>query len=245
MKRALILLLALLLLLPLILTAAQTNAPAYSDALSAEKKAIAAMYDQYGFTPETLGLFTISTHAAGDTACVHFYSEFLPFSRVGQYTALIDGKSLTLTWTHDDKDAALYQSGAVDAPYWGIRQLEAYLAADDRAAWQKDYLAPGEQYVYLPSSLWLDWELERLPEGRAIRPSKEVYAAAEAAISDVYGLAAADVSALEHDHDIALTPDGYRYHSLTYAGQDLCFNVLIDAENEQIIDITLSSGGVG
>lgn len=245
MKRILILLLALVLILLIAFSTTRTDAPAYSATLSAEKKAIAAMYDQYGFTPETLGLFTVSTHTADKTACVHFYSELLPFSRVGQYTALIDGRNVTLTWTHDDKDTALYQSGAADAPYWGVRQLEAYLASDDRVAWSKDYHAPGEQDVYLPVSLWLDWELERLPEGKAVRPSKDVYAAAEAAIMDVYGLTAEDISSLEHDHDIAFTPDGYRYHNLTYSGQDLCFHVLIDTENKQIIDIALSSGGVG
>lgn len=245
MKRTLILLLALLLILLLLFSTARTDAPAYSATLSAEKLAISAMYDQYGFTPETLGLFTISTHAAKDVACVHFYSELLPFSRVGQYTALIDGHNVTLTWTHDNKDAALYQSGDADAPYWGIRQLEAYLASDDRAAWIKDYHALGEQDVYLPASLWLDWELERLPEGQAIRPSKDVYAAAEAAIMDVYRLSAEEISALEHGHDIAFTPDGHRYHSLTYSGQDLCFHVLIDSQTEQIIDIALESGGIG
>lgn len=245
MKRILILLLSLLLILLIVFSTARTDAPAYSAALSAEKKAIAAMYDQYGFTPETLGLFTISTHTAGDTACVHFYSELLPFSRVGQYTALISGKNVTLSWTHDDKDAALYQSGDADAPYWSVKQLEAYLASDDRAAWSKDYHAPGEQDVYLPASLWLDWELERLPEGKAVRPSKDVYAAAEAAIMDVYGLTAEDISVLEHDHDVALTPDGQRYRSLTYSGQDLCFHVLIDEASEQIIDIALESGGIG
>lgn len=246
MKRPLILLLALLLILPLLFSAAQTDAPAYSAALTAEKKAIAAMYDQYGFTPETLGLFTISTHTAEDVACVHFYSELLPFSRVGQYTALIDDQNVALSWTHDNKDAALYQSGAADAPYWGIKQLEAYLAADDRAAWSKDYHALGEQDVYLPASIWLDWNLERLPEERTIRPSKVVYAAAEAAIMDVYALSPEEFAALDHpDYDTALSPDGHRYHSLTYSGQDICFHVLIDANTEQIIDIALETGGIG
>lgn len=246
MKRPLILLLVLLLILPLLFSAAQTDAPAYSAELTAEKKAIAAMYDQYGFTPETLGLFTMSTHTAGDTACVHFYTELLPFSRVGQYTALINGQHVTLSWTHDNKDAALYQSGAADAPYWGVKQLEAYLASEDRSVWSNAYLAPGEQFVYLPASLWLDWNLERLPEEQTIRPSKVIYAAAEAAVMDVYALSPEEFAALNHpDYGTALTPDGHRYHSITYPGYDMYFHVLIDAETEQIIDISLETGGIG
>ena len=244
MKRLLTLLLSLLLICP----AALAEEPDYSPALAAKKLAIAAMYDKYNFTPETLGVFTVAAETAGDVACVHFYCEFLPYSRVGQYTALIDGAQVNLTWSYDNADPAPLAVYNADTPFWGPRQIEVYLTVDTgkRHTWLKPYYESWEQDVYLPASTWLDMSLERLPDEQTMRPPQAVFTAAQNAIIDVFRLTDAEFARLNYtSRSTYIDADGKEYYTFTYSELNLCFQVLMDAETNQVIDVTLSSGGNG
>lgn len=91
--------LALLLTAILMMTSASglAESPRYSAVLQAEKLAIAAMYVQYGFTVETLGVFTMTSTQEDNGFHVSFQSEVLPYDRVGRYDAKVAGNKANLT----------------------------------------------------------------------------------------------------------------------------------------------------
>ncbi|MBR2168892.1 MAG: hypothetical protein IJ952_00740, partial [Alistipes sp.] len=65
-----------------------------------------------------------------------FQSAFLPASRVGEYTAIVKGEDVTLTWTHDGTNID-HSAGDPDCAVWGQSQIKAYLAVDS-----------GERYLW-------------------------------------------------------------------------------------------------
>lgn len=250
MKQMLTRLLALIASLLMLTAWAGAESPKYTPEVEAQRLAVAAMQDKYGFTLETLGLFNPQITVAEGMACVHFRCGFLPHSRVGEYTVLISGSKLSIGWTYDDVDPALYQSGDPQAPCWGVKQLEAYLAVDSgaRAEWLKPFYELGEQDVHVPASMWDDLGLTRLPEEEQKRAPVAVRAAAEEAIMDVLGLSSSwfDARLAPGDSDALVSAEGRMYYTLRYpGGRDVCVHVLVDAETCQIMSITPSSGGNG
>lgn len=249
MKRKLLMLLALTVMMAMCATTALAELH-YTPEVKAQRLAIAAMQDKYGFTLQTLGLFNPQITVAEEMSCVHFRCGFLPYSRVGEYTVLINGNRLSISWTYDDVDPALYQSGDPQAPCWGVKQLEAYLAVDSgaRAEWLQPFYALGEQDVHVPASMWDTLNLTRLPEEEQKRAPVSVRAAAEDAILDVFGLSTDwfDARLSPDDSDALISPTGRLYYTLLYSGgSDFGIHVLVDAETCEIMSITPSSGGNG
>ncbi len=247
MKRMLKMLLALFSALMLLSSAALAETPAYGPELAAERLAIPAMYDKYAFTPKILGLFTITTTVEGKSARVRFTPTFLPLSRVGEYEVDVNDSKVEAHWTHDDKDAALWASGEPECPYWGVKQLRAYLDSEDRRKWHGDFNADTDD----PSSVLsvydkLDFTVSAQEPGDL--PARQAYQLARDAIMDVYCMSAEEVGALENMYDMdhyLLCSNGQRLLELTISSYDLCFHVLIDAQTHEVCWILLYSGGNG
>ena len=65
----------LCLLLP---AAALAETPAYAPAVRAQRLAIHAMYGKYGFTPETLGVFSVTAEEQNGAWRIVFLTDMLP-----------------------------------------------------------------------------------------------------------------------------------------------------------------------
>lgn len=214
----------------------------YSPAASAKKLATQTMYDTYGFDRNTLGLFHGVVTEDGVRYCPDSY---LPVERIGEYLVTIDGETAKATWSHDDKDVALWQSGDPNAPVWGVKQLAAYLATDprERGEWLKPYLTtatampmatPAAEVVYDTQSKTGDL------------PLAQVMAYADAALMDVYGMTESEVAGIDHDVDARIiVENGQRIWNITYGDADSMYYIKLDAATGEIIDIGMSTGGNG
>ncbi|MGN0754041.1 MAG: hypothetical protein ACI4ME_06230 [Aristaeellaceae bacterium] len=242
MKHLLKALLALCAAGMLLCSAAMAEAPACSPELTAAKTAIGALYDQYGFTAEMLGMFTMTVAAEEEATRVHLISTLLPLGRVGEYEVTIRGDQAEAKWTHDDKDESLWASGALDCPYWGAKQLQTCLD-------KTDYIfgSDGDIPENVPN-LYDSLDFTAVPPEKDELPSEERYALARAALADVYGLSEETMSSLESlygEERILICGDGRRLLEVTIAGRDLCCHVLFDTDTGEVFWIQLSSGGNG
>lgn len=245
MKRILTLMLTLMLLA----SSALADAPSYSPALTAQKLAIHAMYEKYGFSAETLGVFYILTTEQDGTYTMHFRSAFLPASRVGEYTAVVKGKDVTLSWSHDGTDID-HTSGDPECAVWGPSQIETYLAVDsgERYLWTAPYFANDSDLFPEPhTSIWLELELSKVPKKASDLSIQEARTIADAALMDVYGLTAEAVAGLDHsvNAETVASNDGRRFIDLTFSNPDMCFHILINADTHDVFHIVCWSGGNG
>lgn len=253
MKRKLTLTLAIA--LALVLTASVALAAVvlnYSPEASAKKLATQAMYVTYGFDRSCLGLFKVDAEQTDEGVHVHYEAcDFLPGDRVGEYDVLVADGQASITWTHDDKDAALWQSGDMDAPCWGVKQLQAYLAVDplERGGWLDPWMTTATATV-LPAAtpdpaLVTEWAPEDRIESDLTLAQAQAYA--DAALADMYGMTEAEVAGLDHDVQagIVVGADGQRRWSITYSDAEGMYSVLMDASTGEIIDVDMSTGGLG
>lgn len=224
----------------------------YSPAASAKKLATQAMYETYGFDRHTLGLFKSEVVEEEDCVHVWFRSDtYLPVERIGEYDVhIVDGKA-EVRWTHDDKEAALWQSGDPESPVWGRKQLQAYLATDPRVRgeWLKPYLATKEPATALPMATPAVPADESEPDTQQQTgdlPLAQAQAYADAALADVFGMTEAEVAGLDHDVDARISEkDGRRVWDLTYGDAEGMYYIQLDAATGEIIDIGMSTGGNG
>ncbi len=238
---------SLLLTLMMLCGAALADAPAYSPALAAEKLAIHAMYEQYDFTLETLGVFSIISAEKDGAWYVSFQTILLPYSRVGQYDAVVKGDDVTLTWTHDGTDVD-HTTGDPECAVWCPAQIETYLATHytERHIWIRPYFKVDRDHHNVYDEIWGTMGLTRIPEDDEKPVPDDLRAAANAAVMDVYGMTEEQFAYFERaDRDMAIAPDGRTYFWLTYPGMDMFINVLVDAETNEVISIDLYSGGNG
>ena len=253
MKRLFPLILALLLLT---CTLASAQTPAYSPEMTAMKLAVAALNNSYGLTRSSLGLFTVDIIAEGDGHQVIFRpASYLPVERIGAYTVRVTDSTAKPSWTHDAQDAALWQSGSLDSPAWGEKQLQACLNSFD-TAWLKPYLADGPEPAW-PAAYLDHFEFTRMPsEADTLPPTLNLEDAltcsqalklADAALMDVFSMSEEEVSALDHGLDAYYLrfADGRVMWDLNIADSQCGFIILVDAVSGEIFDLTLFTGGNG
>ena len=214
----------------------------YSPAANAKKLATQAMYDTYGFDRQTLGLF----HSVVTEDGVRYSPDsYLPVERIGEYLVVIDGETATVTWSHDDKDAALWQSGDPNASVWGVKQLAAYLATDplERGDWLKSYLAT---VTVMPMATPAAEVVSEIQSKAGDLPLAQAMAFADAALMDVYGMTEREVAAIDHDvYAYVIVENDRRVWDITYGDAESMYYIKLDAATGEIIDIGMSTGGNG
>lgn len=217
----------------------------YSPAANDKKLATQAMYDTYGFDRGTLGLL----HGVVTEEGVRYYPDsYLPVERIGEYLVKIDGEVATATWSHDNKDAALWQSGDPAAPVWSVKQLAAYLAVDpgERGDWLAAYTTatlPVPAVTPVPASMA---GVNTVNQNQNDLPLAQAMAYADAALMDVYGMTEGEVAAIDHDVDArVIVEDDRRIWSLTYGDGEGMYYIKLDAATGEILDIGMSTGGNG
>ena len=93
------------------------------------EKARAALQQAYGLTGEMLALFSTRQNVQNETTIFYTIdSEFVNAEKTGEYTVSVDARgNAAATWSHDDTDKALWETGDLNAPVWGAPQLQAVL----------------------------------------------------------------------------------------------------------------------
>lgn len=240
--------LALMLTLMLLCTAALADAPSYSPEVTALKTAYAALREKYGFTLTTSGVFYPEVTITDSEARVVFRPcTFLPIDRLGEYTAVITGDSVTLTWSHDAQSANL--TANPDCPIWGQAQLQTYFdqGVITRDAWAEKYISPSQEPQDAPDiydGLDADWLLP--VESRDI-PREQLYQTARSALEDIYAMSPAEIDAMyiEANNSFLQCSDGREYWLVRSGDVNYFFTLLIDKATGELFRISLFSGGLG
>lgn len=219
----------------------------YSPEMKNQKLAMEALHEKYGLTRTSLGLFTVEYTEDGQGVHVWYrVNAYLPTERIGNYHVLIMEDQAEATWTHDDKDHALWESGDPGSPYWGEKQLQAYLHAENPGEWLRPYLAAEEANFDLPNFYdSLNFVVVEQQEGDMA--FREAQALADTALMDFYGMTEEEVAGYDHfiDPRILRCANGQRLWDITIADAESCFRVLVDAQTGEIVHIMMTTGGNG
>lgn len=249
MKRLLMMTMVFAVALMMLFATALADTPAYSPQVEAQKLAVAAMYEKYGFTAHTIGVFTPIITVGDNETRVLFHSYFLPSSRLGEYEAVIRGGEVTLAWNHDGKDLSAWQPGDPECPCWGPEQILAYEAQGIgvRDNWIKAYYAEGEAAQAEPTSIWKEMGLKPAPEVEGDLSCDEARQIARAAMMDVCGLTEAEVEDIYAGCETAimLAEDGRRFREVRFADMFKGFSLLVNAQTGEVFHIELFAGGNG
>lgn len=249
MTKLLTLLLALMLAAP----AALAEEIAFSPAAEALRKGYNALADKYGHTHETLGLFQPHIIFHGEAALIRYTvgDGNVAESLAGVYVVLVTGDDVQAFWSHDGVDAALWQSGDLNSPAWGVKQLTAYL--DESPMTRVDFCEPYAQAQ--AAAINQEYAADALEAvNRDNRASAEAAAAqARVALQLMYGLSSEVAQRLAWYKDMSNLCHYRDGHSTWFLMlQDnadvldpISYYVTLDADTHQVIRITHSSGGIG
>lgn len=231
------------------LPALAEDAPAFSYDVLLMQTANNALMGRYGLTSPCFGLFDTEITHYGDAAIVRYIPRSRPHpSLTGEYVVLITHEDVHALWTHDDVDPSLWQSGDLNSPAWGVKQLTAYLheSSFTREDFDAPYI-PQEQPAYFAQGGWvklypngeLTEEEIALPDGLA-----------RAALRAMYGLTEKETDEMRIT-EIAQVQyaDGHSEWDVNYyhgaAPDESNYNVMIDGETHMILDVRIVNGGIG
>lgn len=171
------------------------------------EKARAALQQAYGLTGEMLALFSTRQNVQNETTVFYTIdSEFVNAEKTGEYTVSVDARgNAAATWSHDDTDKALWETGDLNAPVWGAPQLQAVL---DRHAYYRAWQAQNEspyitsypiaeqlrRYAELDAAIA---PIQMLHDGRTLSPTADDLSEAAALTLAKASLAAQGVEAGE------------------------------------------------
>lgn len=217
------------------------------------KEANDTLMSHYSLTLAALGLFTAEVGDCGDTAIVTYRSTgAVPEALTGTYYVLLTDDGAKAMWTHDKADPALWQSGDLTSPAWGMPQLEAYLKVSsyERQASFSPYFpaeAPDNLYAFLDAGgLYTEVNSSNRDEAYAARDR------ARQAVQVMYSLTEEEAASL-HIYTDGIRhvryPDGHGEWEVSIAtGQlpeEVGFFVTLEESSYRILTISISSGGVG
>ena len=251
MKRIIPLILALL---QIFSCTALAEEPVFSPEVEALYKANAALMDKYGHTHATLGLFAPKVHLYGETALVTYAINDGNVSAqlAGEYFVLNTEDIAHAFWSHDDADAALWQSGDLNSPAWGVKQLTAYL--DESPMTRFDFCEPYAS-AHHPSALNSEYAAAPIePVSKDNRAAAEQAAAqARIALQRMYGLSDEIAARLDWYADMSYAihyRDGHSEWFLMLQDNadvldPISYTVTLDAKTHQVMKIRHASGGVG
>ncbi len=117
----------LAILLTLLIGTALALGLRYTAGYSARKAADAALVKTYGFEQETIGLFWVREKPQ-ENGILFTYTPHMTPQKSGEYQVLLgkDGKAAA-TWSLDGQDPKQYESGSLEDPIWGAKQMNTYL----------------------------------------------------------------------------------------------------------------------
>ena len=237
---------------------------AQADALSRARQALSA---EYGLTPETMGLFGFELAQNDDAWMATFTPTGLHPQPLGEYrVTLAPGKQPETTWTYDDVDPEVWQSGSLDSPVWGQPQLLKALrdrdaAIDALSRMDPDWLSQGSfapqqappvvESFQEGESVWFGQIIRKAEPGPEDMSLEEATAIAMAAIVEESSLTMADMGAAEVLTDFyerENEPPLWMFSVQFYLQSDGIFQdwgVVMDARTGEILLVNVVTGGNG
>lgn len=232
-----------------------------ADAVSRARQALA---DTYGLTPETMGCFLTDTQQSGNTWTVTFTGEGLSPGLLGSYTVVVTENSAKASWSHDDVDPALWQSGGLSAPVWGQPQIAEALRNPEEANAAQAALVPADQPVPTPratppggpesfqdgTGYWNgEFIYEAEPGDNALSKAQAWEIACQALIEE-FGLTRAEldagdvVEAAFYTRESGGTLWGFDIHIMK---DGLCWGcgVMMDGQTGELLMVNVMTGGNG
>ncbi len=268
MSFSLVMAMTMIMLAGIALAAVTLSRSPEADAVTRARK---ALEDKYGLTPAAMGVFYPSeTKEEGGSWTVSFIGNGMPQGLVGNYTVVIKkGADPVASWSFDDADKALLDSGSLASPAWGVKQIQKALVdieAKDEAI-DKHRKANPDLFKYeneMPLPIPLDnretkegeyfyrgeyWQAGTPgPEDMSQEKAIEI---AKAAVMEEFKLSQADMDRAELTDAFfrAATPERVALWSLHYYvvvdEVELGLGVMIDAKTGDIFSIGLTTGGNG
>lgn len=256
-------LIALLLFLVFALPACAEGVPVLSGDMLLLQQANAALYEHYGLTMCTLGLFSATVTRYGNTAIVRYTPACaLDPGLLGEYAVILTPEDTTVCWTHDDVDPSLWQSGDLHSPAWGEPQLAPYLQLDGVArggyslpyaqptapATREEFTAQGGTLTNYAVRDWPDRPLYQPPIAMAQEAVRMMYALPESytaalCANELHLAEYADgrrvwIVSLVHPYDAPVVPG-------SPADRDCFFIVVLDEVTWTVLDVRIESGLLG
>ncbi len=247
----------------MIVTALAAVAVLHSDNASKINIAREALYQKYGLTPETLGMFPYEGKDENGTYTLTWTNNTYHASLTGVYTTVVRDGVATASWSYDNVDPSVYASGALSAPVWGQRQLEAALnnpevaSAYSRALDQQDRenqkgdtpghvsepLAEGER-------IWQNEILHEAQPGANDLTAEKAFDIAVQAFVEDFGIHREILTAS------ALTDETFLLRENGKGVWDICFGVMLngvesdcvvrlDGATGEVLSIDVLTGGNG
>ena len=172
-----------------------------------------ALYDKYQLTPQTLGLFQYEgKEVNGEYNLTWTASGTFHPALTGIYTTIVKDGSAEASWSYDDVDKSVYDSGDFSAPVWGYKQLEASFIDRETASEYSLalYAQDSEKPEYIPPRLlgegevyWNNGEVIRVAEPGANDLTRaQAYEIAIQAFAEDYGKYGIDVESIAANVDV-------------------------------------------
>lgn len=99
----------------------------YTPRYSAGKAARQAIMNKYGLSQRAMDVFIYRQRATPDGWELVYEAQAPVPEKLGSYLAVVDKQGqVTVSWSHDDVDKSVYDSGDMQAPVWGAKQLNTY-----------------------------------------------------------------------------------------------------------------------
>lgn len=93
-----------------------------------------ALYERYGLTPKTLGMFLYEGKEENGSYTLTCTCNTFHAGLTGVYTTVVKDGKAQARWSYDAVDKSLYDSGDLSAPVWGCKQLEASFQNKEKAS---------------------------------------------------------------------------------------------------------------
>lgn len=227
-----------------------------------------ALYGKYGLNAQTVGLFTWSVEKQGDTEAVTFTGDGYHVSLLGVYTVVFDkdGKA-SASWSYDDADKALYESGDMSCPIWAQKQMAAALSNPEKAseisvalykAYQSEHkerpaVTPQPIPDLKEGETWWQGEILRAgTPGENDMSKEEAIKIAQAVILEDYGFSEKNCEVWEVVDENVEFNTRENKHSVwgisVYAvkdGVEMGIGVVLDAQTGEVLLSNIITGGNG
>lgn len=219
---------------------------------------------QYGLTPATMGLFYPVYEKEGGIETVRFIGDGLPHSLIGTYTVKLQNGQAKASWTHDGADKALMDSGSLESPAWGQKQMMIALT-DDRAAteavqrFRKAHPEDANDRPHLPTPPAALQEGESYWQGLILRPGtpgkndltkEKALALAKAALMDEFEVTPEALDKAEWESSFYHPKDerfpalwGFRFFIMEDGKAVMELGVMMNAVTGEVHTIGILTGG--
>ena len=265
MSFSLVMAMALVLVAGIAIAAVTLSRAPQVDAINQARE---ALIEKYGMTPAALGVFFPKASQEGKEWKVQFIGGGLPEGLVGEYTVLLsEGQAPKASWSHDDADKALLDSGKLESPAWGVKQIQKALTdTDAKEAAIKKHLQANPELIKYAEGLGPTPPVEKPQDGdryyggahmREAQPEakhlsrEKALEIAKAAIVEDLKVSQATLDKAEMTHAVFLKAVEGDKTTWTFAfyvvegGVEMGLGVSLDGESGEIINIGISTGGNG